>query len=116
MTAARLYLDHPEEFEAALEEEQEARHKAVRIIQAAEKLGYHLTENSRDPEIVTARNACARLLRERGLTLTEIGRLLGRQYSAVVHMLGKVADWELMPKMYAKELAVLEAIRKEVEK
>jgi chromosomal replication initiation ATPase DnaA len=44
-----------------------------------------VTSKQRDSWIVVPRHAAMALMRERGMTLSEIGKILGRHYASVIH-------------------------------
>lgn len=51
-----------------------------------------LLSKKRDRPVVKARTMVAQLLRQKGYSLSEIGRFLGRDHSTVIHMLRKPVD------------------------
>ena len=65
----------------------------------AELYGYTLEDilgKSKLKELVAVRRKCVVWLREKGYSTTEIGRIMNRDHSTIVHSLQKVAAAEEM--------------------
>ena len=65
------------------------------IAEIAKEHGYTLEDilgKSRLKRLVAVRRLCILMLRERGYSTTEIGRLLARHHSTIVHAINKCVD------------------------
>lgn len=72
-----------------------------------------LSEN-RDREVVVAREVAASLLRKQGYTLKEIGDMINRSHSNVMHLVEEVEFWETDYDSFSRELRLLERVKKRV--
>lgn len=115
--AARLYLATDElEFAAVVQEEKERADYAAKVLTAAKIAGYQIggSDHSHDNVAVTA--ACAHLLDEKGIARSQIRTILGKNYSSIYHYKRMIDDWYSLPKMYERELHIMETIKQEAEK
>lgn len=74
-----------------------------------------LTGPLRYREYVVARQVLCRLLTDRGLSSTQVGRLIGRDHASVLWSLMRVADAMAAPQSYRDVTALLESCTKAVE-
>lgn len=66
-------------------------------------------------DLVVARQVLCRLLTDRGLSSSQVGRLIGRDHATVLWSLMRVADALAAPKSYRDVAALLESCTKAVE-
>lgn len=73
-----------------------------------------ILSESRERDVVVAREVAASLLRKQGYTLKEIGGMINRSHSNVMHLVEEVEYWESDRDLFARELRLLKQVKKRV--
>jgi len=68
----------------------------------------------RERDVVVARGIAASLLRKQGYTLKEVGALINRCHSNVMHLCEEVDFWEADKDLYLRELKLLNRVKKRI--
>lgn len=72
----------------------------------SEIIGRNVLDRSRNRDLVWGRNMIAYQLLRSGLSLSEVGRLLGMDHSTMHYCKGQVAKMLSMPSMYVREIDI----------
>lgn len=75
-----------------------------------------IRSENREREVVVAREVAASLLRKQGYTLAEIGRMINRSHSNVMHLVEEVEYWEAEHDLFTRELRLLYRVKKRIKK
>lgn len=74
-----------------------------------------LSGECRNRNLIIARCVAARMLRNDGFTLKEIGKMLHRTHAAILNLLEETDDWLVQPAYHNRELRLLNRVKKRIE-